>query len=168
MADDNDNLFLALAALEVVRRRDDSRMIECNHRIDELTSELVIVCNEREQLTVEMAKLDISFFPDYMNPRRFINRYRLEETVVGAREGEDLVADDHGFNPGMENRFPAADVFALALDIQQSNIRMTEVMSHIAELNSEIARVSSHRDQLREALNGDGWGRFRFRPDFVD
>ena len=68
----------------------------------------------------------------------------------------------------MLNRVPATNVFVLALDIQQSNIRMTEVMSHIAELNSEIAKVSSERDQFREALerinnNNPGWGRFRFR-----
>ena len=40
MADDNDNHLLALAALEVVRRHDDLRMIELNYHIHELTSEL--------------------------------------------------------------------------------------------------------------------------------
>ena len=170
MADDNDNnRLLALAALEVVRRHDDLRMIELNYHIHELTSELAIVRNEREQLRVEMVRLGI-IGPDFgMNPRRPINRYPREEAVVGAQEGEELVADaDHGFNLGMENRSPATNVFVLALDIQQSNIRMTEVMSHIAELNSEIAKVSSERDQFREALerinnNNPGWGRFRFR-----
>jgi len=66
----------------------------------------------------------------------------------------------------MENRFPAADIFALALDIQQSNTRMIELMSHINEVTSEIANVSSQRDQFRAALesfnnNIIGWGRFR-------
>ena len=48
MADDNDNHLLALAALEVVRRHDDLRMIELNYHIHELTSELAIVRNERD------------------------------------------------------------------------------------------------------------------------
>ena len=131
MADDNDNRLLALAALEVVRRHDDLRMIELNYHIHELTSELAIVCNEREQLRVEMVRLGI-IGPDFgMNPRRPINRYRLEEAVVGAQEGEELVADadQHGFNLGMENRlFPATNVFVLALDIQQSTKCMIELM----------------------------------------
>ena len=164
-----ENHLLALATLELVCRHDYVRINELNSYIHTLTSELAIVCNEREQLRVEMVRLGI-IGPDFgMNPRHPINRYPLEEAVVGAQEGEELVADaDHGFNLGMENRSPATNVFVLALDIQQSNIRVTEVMSHIAELNSEIAKVSSERDQFREALerinnNNPGWGRFRFR-----
>jgi hypothetical protein len=66
----------------------------------------------------------------------------------------------------MENRFPAADIFPLALDIQQSTTRMIELMSHSNELTSEIANVTSERDQFRAAIenfkNGIiGWGRFR-------
>ena len=159
--------LLALAALEVVRRHDDLRMIELNYHIHELTSELAIVRNEREQLRVEMVRLGI-IGPDFgMNPRHPINRYPLEEAVVGAQEGEELVADaDHGFNLGMENRFPATNVFVLALDIQQSTTRMIELMFYINELSSEIANVSSERDQFRAAIenfnNGIiGWGRFR-------
>ena len=152
--------------MEVVRRHDDLRMIELNYHIHELTSELAIVCNEREQLRVEMVRLGI-IGPDFgMNPRRPINRYRLEEAVVGAQEGEELVADDQGFNLGMENCFPAANIFALALDIQQSTTRMIELMFYINELTSEIANVSSEQDQFRAAIenfnNGIiGWGRFR-------
>ena len=54
-----------------------------------------------------------------------------------------MVADDHGFDLGMENHRPADVIFTLALDIQQSTIRMIELMSHITELTSEIANVSS-------------------------
>ena len=77
-----------------------------------------------------------------------------------------MVAGDQGFNLGMENCFPAADIFALALDIQQSTTRMIELMFYINELTSEIANVYSERDQFRAAIenfnNGIiGWGRFR-------
>ena len=40
MADDNDNRLLALAALELVRRHDDLRLIELNSHIHDLTLEL--------------------------------------------------------------------------------------------------------------------------------
>ena len=170
-----ENHLLALAALELVRRHDYVRINELNSYIHALTSELAIVRNERDQYRAEMVRLNL-IAPNFgmtrygrANLHHSIISNRIEEAVVGAQEGEELVADaDHGFNLGMENRFPATNVFVLALDIQQSNIRMTEVMSHIAELNSEIAKVSSERDQFREALerinnNNPGWGRFRFR-----
>ncbi len=71
MADDNDNRILALAALELVRRHVDLRLIEPNSHIHDLTLELAIVRNERDQSRAEM------------------------------EEGEELVADDLGFNLGM-------------------------------------------------------------------
>lgn len=173
MADDNDNRLLALAALELVRRHDDLRLIELNSHIHDLTLELAIVRNERDQSRAEMVRLNI-IGPDFgmtrygrVHPHHPINRNRLEEAVVGTQqEGEELVADDQGFNLGMENCFPAADIFALALDIQQSTTRMIELMFYINELTSEIANVSSERDQFRAAIenfnNGIiGWGRFR-------
>ena len=172
MADDNDNRLLALAALELVRRHDDLRLIELNSHIHDLTLELAIVRNERDQSRAEMVRLNI-IGPDFgmtrygrVHPHHPINRNRLEEAVVGTQEGEELVADDQGFNLGMENCFPAADIFALALDIQQSTTRMIELMFYINELTSEIANVYSERDQFRAAIenfnNGIiGWGRFR-------
>jgi hypothetical protein len=101
-----------------------------------------------------------------VHPHHPINCNCLEEAVVGAQEGKELVADYHGFNLGMENCFPAANIFAFALDIKQSTTRMIELMSHINELTSEIANVTSERDQFRAAIenfnNGIiGWGRFR-------
>ena len=101
-----------------------------------------------------------------VHPHHPINPNSLKDTVVRAQEGEELVADDHGFDLGMENHLPADVIFTLALDIQQSTIRMIELMSHITELTSEIANVSSERDQFRAAIerfnnNIIGWGRFR-------
>jgi hypothetical protein len=172
MADDNDNRLLALAALELVRRHDDLRLIELNSHIHDLTLELAIVRNERDQSRAEMVRLNI-IGPDFgmtrygrVHPHHPINSNRPEKPVVGAQEGEELVADDQGFNLGLENRFPAADIFALALDIQQSTTGMIELMFYINELTSEIANVSSERDQFRAAIenfnNGIiGWGRFR-------
>ncbi len=101
-----------------------------------------------------------------VHPHHPINHNRLKEAVVRAPEGEELVDDDNSFNLGMENCFPAADIFALALDIQQSTTRMIELMSHINELTSDIANVTSEQDQFRTAIenfnNGIiGWGRFR-------
>ena len=172
MADDNDNRLLALAALELVCRHDDLRLIELNSHIHDLTLELAIVRNERDQSRAEMVRLNI-IGPDFgmtrygrVHPHHPINRNHLEEAVVGTQEGEELVADDQGFNLGMENCFPAADIFALALDIQQNTTRMIELMFYINELTSEIANVSSERDQFRAAIenfnNGIiGWGRFR-------
>jgi len=165
MADDNDNRLLALAALELVRRHDNLRLIELNSHIHDLTLELAIVRNERDQSRAEMVRLNI-IGPDFgmtrygrVHPHHPINRNRLEEAVVGTQEGEELVADDQGFNLGMEN-------FALALDIQQSTTRMIELMFYINELTSEIANVSSERDQFRAAIENFnnriiGWGRFR-------
>ena len=57
MADDNDNRLLALAALELVRRHDDLRLIELNSHIHDLTLELAIVRNERDQSRAEMVRL---------------------------------------------------------------------------------------------------------------
>jgi hypothetical protein len=101
-----------------------------------------------------------------VHPHHPINPNCLKEDVVGAQEGKKLVANDDGFDLGMKNCFPATDIFALALDIQQSTIRMIELMSHINELTSEIANVSSDRDQFRAAFerfnnNIIGLGRFR-------
>ncbi len=48
MADDNDYRLLALAALELVCHHDDLCMIELNSHFHDLTSELAIVCNERD------------------------------------------------------------------------------------------------------------------------
>ncbi len=45
MADDNNNRLLALAALDLVRRHDDLRLIELNSHIHDLTLELAIVRN---------------------------------------------------------------------------------------------------------------------------
>ena len=172
MADDNDNRLLALAALEVVRRHDDLRMIELNYHIHELTSELAIVRNERDRYRAEMVRLNL-IAPNFgmtrygrANLHHSIISNRIEEVLVGAQQGEDFFPDDHGYNLGMKNHFPAADIFALALDIQQSNTRMIELMSHINEVTSEIANVSSQRDQFRAALESFnniiiGWGRFR-------
>ncbi len=172
MADDNNNHLLALAALELVRRHDDLRMIKLNSHIRDVTFELAIVCNERDQSRAEMVRLNV-IGPDFgmtrywrVHPYHPINPNRLEEDVVGAQEGKKLVADDHGFDLGMKNRFPAAVIFALALDIQQSTIRMIELMSHINELTSEITNVTSEQDQFRAAIerfnnNIIGWGRFR-------
>jgi hypothetical protein len=172
MADDNDNRLIALAALELVRHHDNLRLIELDSNIHNLTFEPAIHCNERDQSRAEMVRLNI-IGPDFgmtryerVHPHHPINRNCLEEAVVGAQEGKELVADDYGFNLGMENRFPAANIFALALDIQQSTTRMIELMSHINELTSEIAYVTSERDQFRAAIenfnNGIiGWGRFR-------
>jgi hypothetical protein len=149
MADDNDNHLLALAALELVCRHDDLRLIELDSHIHALTFELAIHRNKRDQSHAKMVRLNI-IGPDFgmtrygrAHPHHPINRNRLEEAIVRAQEGKELVANDHGFNLGMENCFSAADIFALALDIQQSTTRMTELMSHINELTSEIANVTS-------------------------
>jgi hypothetical protein len=42
MADDNDNRLLVLAALELVRRHDNLRLIELDSHIHDLTFELAI------------------------------------------------------------------------------------------------------------------------------
>ena len=179
MANHNDNSrllaenhLLALAALELVRRHDYVRINELNSYIHALTSELAIVRNERDQYRAEMVRLNL-IAPNFGMTRygrahlhHPINSNRLKEAVVGAQQGEDFFPNDHGYNLGMENRFPAADIFALALDIQQSNTRMIELMSHINEVTSEFVNVSSQRDQFRAALesfnnNIIGWGRFR-------
>ena len=168
MADYNNNsclrllaekCLLALAALELVHRHDDLRMTELNSHVLELTSELAIVRNERDESHAEMDRLNIIIH----GRDRLSNR--LEEGAVGVQGGEDLVVDDQGFDIGMENRHPADDIFALAMDIQQINTRMTEVISHIDELKDVLADVTSERDQFRKAIdrhnNNDGWGRFR-------
>jgi len=166
-----ENHLLALAALELVRRHDYVRINELNSYIHALTSELAIVCNERDRYCAEMVLNLIA--PNFgmtrygrANLHHSIISNRIEEAVVGAQQGEDFFPDDHGYNLGMKNRFTAANIFALALDIQQSNTRMIELMSHINEVTSEIANVSSQRDQFRAALesfnnNIIGWGRFR-------
>ena len=51
--------LLALAALEVVRRHDVLRMTELNSHVLELTSELAIVRNERDESRAEMDRLCI-------------------------------------------------------------------------------------------------------------
>ena len=81
-----------------------------------------------------------------------INPNHLEEAVVRAQEGKELVPNDQGFDLGMENPPPTADIFALTLDIRQSTKCMTELMSHITELNSEIANVTSVQDQFQAAI----------------
>ena len=63
-----------------------------------------------------------------------------------------MVADNHSFDLGMENRIPSANIFALAMDINTSTICMIEIMSHIDELTSEIAKVTSERDQFNTEL----------------
>ncbi len=172
MLDDNDNRLLDLDALELVRRHGNLRLIKFDSHIHDLTFDLAIHRNERDQSRAEMVRLNI-IGPDFgmtrygrVHPHHPINCNRLEEAVVGAQEGKELVADDQGFNLGMESCFPAADIFTLALDIQQSTTRMIELTSHIKELTSEIANVTSEQDQFRAAIgnfnNGIiGWGRFR-------
>lgn len=153
--------LLALAALEVVRRHDDLLMTELNSHVLELTSELAIVRNERNESRAEMDRRRIIIH----GSDRLSNR---PEGAVGVQGNEDLVVDDQGFDIGMENRHPTDDIFALAMDIQQITTRMTEVISHIDELNDELADVTSEQDQFRDWLNGDGWGRFRLLPrDFA-
>ncbi len=164
MADDNDNRLLAQAALELVCRHGNLRLIELDSHIHDLTFELAIHCNERDQSHVEMVRLNI-IEPDF-GMTGYGRVHPHEEAVVRAQEGKELVANDHGFNLGMENCFPAADIFALALDIQQSTTCMIKLMFYINELTSKIANVTSERDQFRAAIenfnNGIiGWGRFR-------
>jgi hypothetical protein len=172
IADDDDNRLLALATLELVRRHNVLRMIKLKTHIHDLTFELANVCNEKDQSRAEMVRLNM-IGPDFgmtrysrVRPHHPINHNRLKEDVVGAHEVEQLVAHYHSFDLGMENRFPAINIFALAMDVKQSTIRIIELMSHINELTSEIANVTSERDQFRTAIenfnNGTiGWGRFR-------
>jgi len=148
--------LLALAALEVVRRHDVLRMTELNSHVLELTSELAIVRNERDESRAEMDRRGIIHGSDRLSNR--------PEGAVGVQGNEDLVVDDQGFAAGIDNRHPADDIFALAMDIQQITTRMTEVISHIDELNDELADVTSELDQFRYAIYGDGWGRFRLLP----
>jgi hypothetical protein len=114
MADDNNNRLLALAALELVRRHGNLRLIELDFHIHDLTFQLTIHCNERDQSCAEMVRLNI-IGPDF-GMTRYGRVHPHEEAVVGAQEGEELVADDHSFNLGMENCFPAADIFAYTHD----------------------------------------------------
>jgi hypothetical protein len=47
------------------------------------------------------------------------------------------------------------------MTIQQLNTRMTELISQIDELKFDLAYVTYERDQMRNWLAGDPWGRFR-------
>jgi hypothetical protein len=70
--------------------------------------------------------------------------------------------DEQEFAAGIENRHTADDVCALAMAIQQLNTRMTELISHIDELNVDLAYVTYERDQMRHWLaRSSPWGRFR-------
>ncbi len=96
LADDNDNRLLALAALELVCRHGDLRLIELDSHIHDLTFELAIHCNKRDQSRAEMVRPNI-IGPDFgmtrygrVHPHHSINRNRLKEAVVGAQEDKEL------------------------------------------------------------------------------
>ena len=104
-----------------------THQIKLKTHIQDLTLERANVRNEREQSRLEMVRLNI-IGPDFglVRPHHRINPNRLKEDVVRAQQGKQLVADNHSFDLGMENRFPSANIFALALDINNSTIRMIE------------------------------------------
>ena len=98
MADYNNNYrlpllaekcLLALAALEVVRRHDALRMTELNSHVLELTSQLTIVRNERDESHAAMDRLRIIIH----GSDRLSNRPG-PEGAVGVQGGNDLVVDD--------------------------------------------------------------------------
>ncbi len=91
LADDNNNPLLALAALEIVRRHNNLRMIKLETHIHNLTLERANVCNEREQSRAEMVRLNI-IGPDFgwVHLHHCINHNRLEEDVVRAQEGKHI------------------------------------------------------------------------------
>ena len=138
--------LLALAALEVVRNHDDLRMTKLNSHVLNLTSELASVQNERDENRAEMVR------------RGYI---QLENIRPGERTNLHP-GDEQEFAAGIENRHTADDVCALAMAIQQLNTRMTELFSHIDELNVDLAYVTYERDQMRHWLaRSSPWGRFR-------
>lgn len=140
--------LLALAALEVVRRHDVQRMNELKSQVLELTAELDNVRNERDETRAEMVR------------RGFI---QLQNIWSGERTNLHP-GDEQEFAAGTENRHPADDVCALAMAVQQITTRMTELCSHIDELNDEPADVTYERDKMRRYLDGGAWGRFRLLP----
>ena len=138
--------LLALVALEVVRRHDALRMTKLNHHVLDLTSELASVQNERDENRAEMVRR---------------GHIQLENIRPGERTNLHP-GDEQEFAAGIENRHTADDVCALAMAIQQLNTRMTELFSHIDELNVDLAYVTYERDQMRRWLDRNSpWGRFR-------
>lgn len=138
--------LLALDALEVVRRHDDLRMTKLNSHALDLTSELASVQNERDEIRAEMVRRGI-LQPENIRPGERTNLHP---------------GDEQEFAAGIENRHTADDVCALAMAIQQLNTRMTELISHIDELNVDLAYVTYERDQMRHWLaRSSPWGRFR-------
>ena len=138
--------LLAVDAMEVVRRQDEIRMTELISHVLNLTSELASVQNERDVNRAEMVRRgDI----------------QLENIRPGERTNLHP-GDEQEFAAGIENRHTADNVCALAMAIQQLNTRMTELISHIDELNVDLAYVTYERDQMRHWLaRSSPWGRFR-------
>ena len=137
---------LALDALDVVRRHDELRMNSLNSHFLDLTSELASVQNERDENRAEMVR------------RGYI---QLENIRPGERTNLHP-GDEQEYAAGIESRHTADDVCALAMAIQHLNTRMTELISHIDELNVDLAYVTYERDQMRHWLaRNSPWGRFR-------
>ena len=140
---------LALAALDVVRSHDTQRMTDLNSLFLDLTSKLASVQNERDETRAEMVRRSI-LQPENIRPGERTNFHP---------------GDEQEFAAGIENRHTADDVCALAMAIQQLNTRMTELISHIDELNVDLAYVTYERNQMRDWLaSSSRWGRFRLIP----
>jgi hypothetical protein len=139
--------LLALDALEVVRRHDEIRMTKLNSDVLDLTSELASVQNERDEDRAEMVRRG------YIQP----------ENIRPGERTNLHPGDEQEFAAGIENRHTADAVCALAMAIQQLNTRMTELISHIDELNVDLAYVTYERDEMRYWLASSPWGRFRLR-----
>ena len=142
---------LALAALEVVHRHYVLRMTELNSHVLELTAGFVSARKERDEIRAEMDR-----------------RGLIQLRNIWSGEGINWInldtGDEQEFAAGIENRHPADDVCALAMAVQQITTRMTELCSHIDELNDELADVTYERDKMRHYLDGGAWGRFRLLP----
>jgi hypothetical protein len=136
---------LALAALEVVRSQDELSMTRMNYHVLDLTSELAIVQTERDANRAEM-----------------VSRGYIQPENIRPGERTNLhPGDEQEFAAGIENRHTADDVCTLAMDIQQLNTRMAELISQIDELTVDLAYVTYERDKMRDWLASSPWGRFR-------
>ena len=143
-----DKRLLALGALDVVRSHDTQRMTDLNSHFLDLTSKLASVQNERDETRAEM-----------------VRRGSIQRQNIWSDERTNLhPGDEQEFAAGIENLHPADDVCALAMAVQQITTRMTELCSHIDELNDELADVTYERDKMRHYLDGGAWGRFRLLP----
>ena len=143
---------LVLAAFGIVRHQCTLHLNVLTSGIAPLTSDLDNITDERDNLHTEMVRIGIIGCRWEME---YFGRDRLDEPI-------NPLPEQVAVGGNLEDE---VNILVIALDIQLTTERMTQVSSHISKITIAIDDFTNKRDQFRKEIEifnttGTYWGWF--------